>query len=101
MKIYNITGYLIILCYMLACMYFAPAHLGPSTGMLIGGVYFIFCWFLGGLYFFDVLHLGIAQRLLVYNEWFLKVGIVLNNFFGLYLDPIDCVNRHRYHYQHA
>ena len=40
MKIYNLTGYLIIFSYMLACMYFAPAHLGPWTGMLIGGVYF-------------------------------------------------------------
>ncbi len=29
MKIYNVTGYLIILVYMLACMYSAPAHLGP------------------------------------------------------------------------
>ncbi len=61
MKIYNITGYLIIFCYMLACMYSAPAHLGPWTGMLIGGVYFIFCWFFGGLYLADVLHLGTAR----------------------------------------
>jgi hypothetical protein len=57
MKIYNVTGYVIIFCYMLACMYFAPAHLGPWIGMLIGGVYFIFCWFLGGLYLADVLHM--------------------------------------------
>jgi hypothetical protein len=40
MKIYNITGYAIIFCYMLACMYSAPTHLGPWTGTLIGGVYF-------------------------------------------------------------
>jgi hypothetical protein len=26
-------------------MYFAPAHLGPWTALLIAGVYFIFCWF--------------------------------------------------------
>ena len=69
MKIYNVTGYLIIFSYMLACMYFAPAHLGPWTGMLIGGVYFIFCWFLGGLYLADLLHLGIAHRSLDYKEW--------------------------------
>jgi hypothetical protein len=31
--------------------------LGPWIGMLIGGVYFIFCWFLGGLYLADVLHM--------------------------------------------
>ena len=34
MKIYNVTGYLIILAYMLACMYFAPAHLGPWLGIV-------------------------------------------------------------------
>ena len=32
MKIYNVYGYLIILCYLLACMYFAPHHLGPWVG---------------------------------------------------------------------
>ena len=79
---------------MLACMYFAPAHLGPWTGMLIGGVYFIFCWFLGGLYLADVLHLGIAHRSLDYKEWFMKLVTVLNNSFGLYVDPIAWVNRH-------
>ena len=40
MKIYNVSGYLIILLYLLACMYFAPAHLGPWTGMLIGASLF-------------------------------------------------------------
>src|SRR5438876_217625 len=101
MKIYNITGYLIIFSYMLACMYSAPAHLGPWTGMLIGGVYFIFCWFLGGLYLADVLHLGIAHRSLDYKEWFIKVVTVVNNIFGLYVDPIAWVNRHRLHHKHA
>ena len=28
MKIYNLTGYLIILAYMLVCIYFAPASFG-------------------------------------------------------------------------
>ena len=45
MKIYNLTGSLIILFYMLACMYSAPTQLGPWMGLLIGGVYFIFFWF--------------------------------------------------------
>ena len=69
MKIYNVIGYLIILAYMLVCMSSAPAHLGPWTGLLIGAVYFIFCWFLGGLYLADLLHLGIAHRSLDYKEW--------------------------------
>jgi len=101
MKIYNVTGYLIIFFYTLACMYSAPNHLGPWTGMLIGGVYFIFCWFLGGLYLADVLHLGIAHRSLDYKEWFIKAVTIVNNFFGLYVDPIAWVNRHRLHHKHA
>jgi hypothetical protein len=62
MKIYSLTGYLIIILSMLACVYSAPAHLGPWKGLLIGAVYFTFCWFMGGLYLADVIHLGIAHR---------------------------------------
>src|SRR6201981_996996 len=101
MKIYNITGYLIILCYLLACTYSAPTHLGPWTGMLIGGVYFIFCWFLAGLYLADALHMGIAHRALYYKEWFIKGVTVVNNVFGIYVDPIAWVNRHRLHHKNA
>lgn len=57
-KIYNFIGYLVILLYMLACMYSAPARIGPWGGLLIGGAYFSFCRFMGGLYLADVLHLG-------------------------------------------
>src|SRR5260370_25251511 len=101
MKIYNITGYSIIFAYMVACMYFAPSHLGPWTGMLIGGVYFIFCWFLGGLYLADVLHLGIAHRSLDYKGWFIKTVTVVNNSFALYVYPIPRVYLHRFHHIHA
>jgi stearoyl-CoA desaturase (delta-9 desaturase) len=101
MKTYSLIGYLIILSYVLACMYFAPAHLGPWAGMLIGGVYFIFCWFLGGLYLADVLHLGIAHRSLDYKEWFIKAVTIVNNVFALYVDPIAWVNRHRLHHKHS
>ena len=101
MKMYNITGYLIIFSYMLACMYSAPTHLGPWTGMLIGGVYFIFCWFFGGVYLADVLHLGIAHRSLDYKEWFIKLVTVVNNTFAIYVDPIAWVNRHRLHHKNA
>ena len=101
MKTYNVIGYSIILFYMLACLYFAPAHLGPWMGILIGGLYFIFCWFLGGLYLADVLHLGIAHRSLDYKEWFIKAVTIVNNVFGLYVDPIAWVNRHRLHHKHS
>jgi fatty-acid desaturase len=101
MKIYNITGYLIILCYLLGCMYSAPTHLGPWTGLLIGGSYFVFCWFLAGLYLADVLHMGIAHRALDYKEWFIKGVTVVNNVFGIYVDPIAWVNRHRLHHKNS
>jgi len=100
-KIYNLWGYLIILAYALACMYSAPAQLGPWKGLLIGGAYFIFCWFLAGLYLADVLHMGIAHRALDYKEWFIKAVTVLNNTLGIYVDPIAWVNRHRLHHKHA
>jgi fatty-acid desaturase len=101
MKIYNFTGYSIILCYLLACIYFAPSHLGPWKGMLIGGIYFVSCWFLAGLYLADVLHMGIAHRALDYKEWFIKTVTVVNNTFGIYVDPIAWVNRHRLHHKNA
>ena len=101
MKLYNVTGYLIILAYLLACMYSAPAHLGPWIGLLIGGIYFVFCWFLAGLYLADVLHLGIAHRSLDYKQWFIKAVTVVNNTFGIYVDPIAWVNRHRLHHKNS
>jgi fatty-acid desaturase len=100
-KIYNFWGYLIILAYALACMYSAPAQLGLWNGLLIGGAYFIFCWFLAGLYLADVLHMGIAHRALDYKEWFIKAVTIANNTFGIYVDPIAWVNRHRLHHKHA
>ncbi|HEY2822456.1 MAG TPA: fatty acid desaturase [Candidatus Acidoferrum sp.] len=101
MKIYNFYGYSLILAYALACMYFAPAHLGPWMGLLIGAAYFIACWFLAGLYLADVLHMGIAHRALDYKEWFIKVVTVVNNVFGIYVDPIAWVNRHRLHHKNS
>jgi fatty-acid desaturase len=101
MKIYNVIGYLIILFYMLACMYCAPTQMGPWAGLLVGGFYFICCWFLAGVYLADVLHMGIAHRALDYKEWFIKSVTVVNNVFGVYVDPIAWVNRHRLHHKNA
>ncbi len=101
MKIYNVYGYLIILLYMLACAFFAPAYLGPWKGILIGGIYFIFGWFMAGLYLADVLHMGIAHRALDYKEWFIKAVAVVNNTFGIYVNPITWVNRHRLHHKYS
>jgi stearoyl-CoA desaturase (delta-9 desaturase) len=101
MKIYNFYGYLIIFLYAAACLYFAPPQLGPGYALLLGGVYFIFCWFMGGLYLADVLHLGIAHRSLDYREWFIKTVTTVNNVFALYVDPIAWVNRHRLHHKYS
>jgi sn-1 stearoyl-lipid 9-desaturase len=100
-KIYNVYGYLVILLYAVACMYFAPAHLGLWKGLLISGTYLIFCWFMGGLYLADLLHLGIAHRCLDYKEWFMKTVAVVNNTFAIYVDPIAWVNRHRLHHKYS
>jgi fatty-acid desaturase len=101
MKIYNLVGYLIIVSYALACMYFAPAHLRPWSGLFIGAIYFIFCWFMGGLYLADVLHLGIAHRALDYKEWFIKAVTIVNDTFAIYVNPITWVNRHRLHHKNS
>jgi fatty-acid desaturase len=101
MKIYSLMGYLVIAFYLLACIYSAPVQLGPWIGFLMGGAYLIFCWFMGGLYLADVLHLGIAHRSLDYKEWFIKAVALVNNVFAIYVDPIAWVNRHRLHHKNS
>ncbi len=101
MKTYNLYGYLIIVAYAVACGYSAPPQLGPWKGLLIGAAYFVFIWFLGGLYLADVLHLGIAHRALDYKEWFIKAVTIVTNIFAIYVDPIAWVNRHRLHHKYS
>jgi stearoyl-CoA desaturase (delta-9 desaturase) len=87
--------------YIAGCLALAPPYLGPGWGLLIGAGYFIVFWFLCGLYLADVLHLGIAHRALDYQDWFVKTVVLANNFFGLYVDPIGWVNRHRLHHRYS
>ena len=101
MKTYNAIGHAVIGGYLLACIYFAPVQFGPWIGLLIGGVYFVACWFLCGVYLADILHLGIAHRSLDYKEWFIKVVAVLNNTLGIYVNPVTWVNRHRLHHKNS
>lgn len=101
MKSYNVYGYLLILAYALGCMYFAPPQFGPWGGLAIGAAYFVGCWFVGGLYLSSVIHMGIAHRALDYQPWFLKSLTVFNNLFGVYINPITWVNRHRLHHKFA
>ncbi|MEO8159784.1 MAG: fatty acid desaturase [Arenimonas sp.] len=101
MKIYNLYGYLLILAYALGCFYLAPAHIGPWAGLGIGAAYFVGCWFIGGVYLSCVIHMGIAHRALDYQPWFLKTLTVVNNTFGVYVNPTTWVNRHRLHHKFA
>lgn len=101
MRIYNLAGYALIAAYAAACMYFAPPALGAGLGLLIGAAYFLGCWFVGGVYLSCVIHLGIAHRSLDYQEWFVKAITIVNNTFGVYVDPVSWVNRHRLHHAFA
>jgi stearoyl-CoA desaturase (delta-9 desaturase) len=101
MTVYNIIGYCIVALYGLACVFLAPHTIGPLGGLAIGAVYFVFSWFLGGVYVADILHLGIAHRSLDFKPWFIKSVTVANNIFGVYVSPIEWVNRHRLHHKYA
>lgn len=101
MKVYSVVGYGVILAFALASAYFAPPHLGPWKGLLVGAAYFLSCWFVVGVYLADVLHLGIAHRSLDYKPWFIKAVTIVNNTFGLYVNPITWVNRHRLHHKYS
>jgi sn-1 stearoyl-lipid 9-desaturase len=101
LKIYNAVGYANLLLYAAASLVFAPAHLGPWAGLAIGMGYLVVCWFFAGLYLSCVIHMGIAHRALDYKEWFVKSLTLVNNAFGVYIDPITWVNRHRLHHRYA
>ena len=98
MRIYNAIGYAIIATYAAACMLAAPPAIGPGAGLAIGAAYFVVCWFVGGVYLSCVVHMGIAHRALDYRPWFVKAITVLNNTFGVYINPVTWVNRHRLHH---
>jgi fatty-acid desaturase len=99
MKIYNVAGWALVLVYALACMYFAPPGIGPAAGLAIGAAYAVLWWFIGGVYLSCVIHMGIAHRALDYKEWFIKTITVVNNTFGVYVNPVTWVNRHRLHHK--
>ena len=101
MKVYNIIGYFIITLYGLACVFFAPEHIGPLGALAIGAVYFILLWFLAGVYLADILHLGIAHRSLNFKPWLIKSVTIANNIFGVYVSPIEWVNCHRLHHKYS
>ena len=101
MRIYNAVGYACLLLYAAGSMYFAPAHLGPWAGLAAGMAYLLVSWFFAGVYLSCVIHMGIAHRALDYQDWFVKTLSVVNNTFGVYINPVTWVNRHRLHHRYA
>ena len=98
MKSYNVIGYALIGLYAFACFVFAPPDVGPWAGLLIGAAYFLVCWVMGGVYLSCVIHMGIAHRALEFKPWFVKTMTILNNTFGVYINPVTWTNRHRLHH---
>jgi stearoyl-CoA desaturase (delta-9 desaturase) len=88
-----------VLAYALACIYFAPPELGPWAGLAVGAAYAVVCWLIGGIYLSCVIHMGIAHRALDYQDWFVKGITLVNNLFGVYVNPVSWVNRHRLHHK--
>jgi stearoyl-CoA desaturase (delta-9 desaturase) len=101
MKIYNAIGFAIIGVSVAASALLAPESLGPVKGAAVGLLYFLFVWFLAGVYLSDVIHMGITHAALDYKNWFIKTVVLLNNTVGIYVDPVSWVNRHRNHHRFA
>ena len=98
MRIYNLIGYSLIAFHIVVSDYAAPPEWGFATGVVVGLVYLIFMWFVGGLYLTDILHMGIAHKTLSYKRWFVHSVTLLYNTAGIYVNPTTWVNRHRHHH---
>src|SRR5262245_56526557 len=99
MRIYNVSGWLLVVAYALACMYFAPPTIGPWLGLAIGAGYMIASWFVGGVYLSCVIHMGIAHRALDYQPWFLQRITVVHDTVGGYVNTVTGVSCHPRHHQ--
>jgi fatty-acid desaturase len=101
MKVYNAIGFIILALSVAAPALLAPASFGPWLGMAIGVAYFLFVWFLAGVYLSDMIHMGITHQALEYKMWFVKMLVIVNNTIGIYINPVSWVNRHRNHHRFA
>ena len=101
MKIYNVIGYSLIAVHFLGSGLAAPPERGFMSGSLIGLFYLLLAWFFGGMYISNILHMGIAHKSLAYKAWFVKFITIFYNTFGIYVNPVTWVNRHRHHHAFA
>lgn len=101
MNVYNLSGWGLLLAYALASCLAAPEAIGPLGGLAIGMAYALTLWFVGGVYLSCMLHMGIAHRALDFKPWFVDALTLVNNTFGVYVDPVGWVNRHRLHHKYS
>src|SRR5258706_9659726 len=98
MKIYNGTAYSLIILHGLLCVLAAPPGWSIWFGVAVGFAYLLFIWFVGGLYLSNVLHMGIAHKTLAYKKWFVQLLTLSYSSAGIWVNPIEWVNRHRHHH---
>jgi fatty-acid desaturase len=101
LRSYNVMAYVTVLAYLAAAAFIAPLHGNPVLGAAVGSAYFVFVWFVMGIYLGDVVHLGLAHRSLDVAPWFVTFITVFANLFGVYLNPHSWTNRHRLHHKNA
>jgi fatty-acid desaturase len=101
MKTYNVIGYFLILLQFFASGLAAPPDWSFIAGSFTGLFYLLLAWFFGGIYISNILHMGIAHKSLAFKGWFVKLMTVLYNTFGIYVNPVTWVNRHRHHHAFA
>ena len=98
MRSYNLVGYAIIILNILAAGFFAPSGWNFALGASVGAIYLLFMWFVGGVYAANILHMGIAHKAYHFKGWFVQFITLFYNTFGIYVDPVSWVNRHRHHH---
>jgi stearoyl-CoA desaturase (delta-9 desaturase) len=98
MAIYNLIGYSLIILHILTAGLLSPEGWGFAAGAMGAFLYLLVVWFLAGLYLTDVIHMGVAHRALVFEDWFTKLISVVYNTVGIYVNPTTWVNRHRHHH---
>ena len=100
-RIYNVTGYAVMLVYLAACAFIVPWRGDPLLGAGAGFAYFLVVWLVMGFYLGDVVHLGLAHRSLDVKPWFIYFITYLANTIGIYLNPVTWSNRHRLHHTYS
>jgi stearoyl-CoA desaturase (delta-9 desaturase) len=98
LKIYNAIGFSLTILHLIGSGLTAPENWGFAGGVLFGLGYLVLVWLLIGVYLSDMLHMGIAHKSLDYKPWFLKSVVIVQNLFGIYVNPVSWVNRHRHHH---